>query len=384
MLNMNSPTVQAMLNSLPQGVGNMPVYYGNQPNISTEMQPVPQSTGFSSPYPSPKDMVMQAGSQQQTFSPVPFHTQSRFVGGLNPNPNYGFQQMFAGYNNPYMGYGSNMGIPYGFQTMDEDTRRVYEAALCNNMTYEEHVINQSNLFKALSRTVSKCLNRSEEEAERCERAFDVKYKNDEAQQQQSYMPSRVKKTISVQLVQGDEVVYDPKGSSYIDPNANARNIAYIDHLIEIKNREEYSKAVIFQNIHNTVPESQFYDKDFLYFMNNAGPVLYKSYVEKVLREQKSANASALYNREQFKKTLFENNGIKTKSQQDAIDRFAGRQGVLPNGMLVSPQHNPAISSSFNYNPNTGSFDITPPNFIRDKLEKARSNFMRSIENNKDE
>ena len=30
MLNINSPTVQAMMNNVPQGVGNMPIYYGNQ------------------------------------------------------------------------------------------------------------------------------------------------------------------------------------------------------------------------------------------------------------------------------------------------------------------------------------------------------------------
>ncbi len=439
MLNLNSPTVQAMINSLPQGVGNMPVFYGNQPTITTEIQPVPQSTGFVSPYPSPKDMVMRAGveqQQQQVYTPVQFSAQnqfagamnqnpnygfqqqaynpqfsaqnqfaggmnpnpnygfqqqacnpqfsaqSRYVGGMNPNPNYGFQQMFTGYDNPYMGYGQNMGIMYGTQYMDDDTRQIYEASVLNNVTYEEQLSNTSNLFKSLSRTVSKCLGRSEEDAERCEKQFDIKYPNQE--QQNSYLPSKEKRTISVKLMRGDEVVYEPSKTSYVDPHANARNMAYVDHLINISERQERMKQAIFQNIHDTAPEREFYDKDFLYFMNNAGPVLYKSLIAKQVRDQRSANAAALYNRELFKKTLFENNGIKTKTQRDAIDRFTGRNGILPNGMRVSPQHDPSIASSFRYNPNTGSYDITPPNFIRDRLEQARGNFIKSVENNKDQ
>lgn len=43
MLNMNSPTVQAMLNNTPQGFGNMPVYFGNTPTvIETVQQAAPQ------------------------------------------------------------------------------------------------------------------------------------------------------------------------------------------------------------------------------------------------------------------------------------------------------------------------------------------------------
>ena len=36
MLNANSPTVQALLNSTPPGTGNMPVYFGNTPTMTTE------------------------------------------------------------------------------------------------------------------------------------------------------------------------------------------------------------------------------------------------------------------------------------------------------------------------------------------------------------
>jgi len=47
-------------------------------------------------------------------------------------------------------------------------------------------------------------------------------------------------------------------------------------------------------------------------------------------------------------------------------------------MPVSPQHDPSISSSFSYNPVTGTYDIKPPGFIADRLEAARQRFINSI------
>ena len=204
MLNMNSPTVQAMLNNLPQGVGNMPVYYGNTPTVTSEI-----STQPTIPYPSPKEMLIQSG-QNNIYSPTSFAPRN-IVGGYNP----GYQTAFDGYSNPYMGYGAYGG--YQFSPMDDDARLRLEAAWFNGLTYDEQLRSESNLYKKISRIVSRNVGRDEETANDCEKAFDIynKYPNPEQIQRKPIRP------IHIQLKVGDTVVADMKPS-----NVNIRDRNY--------------------------------------------------------------------------------------------------------------------------------------------------------------
>lgn len=379
MLNINSPTVQAMMNNVPQGVGNMPIYYGNQPQMTSQIQaqPVQNSTGFSTPYPSPKDMVMQAGVQHhaQTYYPTSFTPQNNLVGGYNP----GYQAAFQNYSNPYMGYGSYMG--YGLMNgpnpmfMDDMSRAVYYNAIANGMTYDEQLKNDEKLYKSISRIVSKGIGRDEEEAKKCESFFDIR--NIDPPQVSLY-EVRSHSPMQVALVRGDQQITKVYDCKIKDPSENARNIDSVNRIVDMMNREMAHKERTFDLLHQNAPERMFDDKDFMYFMNNAGGPIYADYAERQLRIQRQSNASALYNAQEFRKRLLESNGIKTKDQISAIDRFTNINGTLPNGMSVSPQHDPRISSSFSYNPVTGSYDIQAPGFIKDRLEAARQRFINSI------
>ena len=173
MLNMNSPTVQAMLNNTPQGFGNIPIYYGSAPVMTQTVQPIQQNTN-QIPYPSPKEMLANAG-QSTVYQPTQFMPQNNIVGGYNPN----FQNIFAGYNNPYMGYGTYGGFPsynnqsYFMAPPDEDSRDRLEVAINNGLTYDEQLLQESNLYKSISRLVSKNIGRNEDEAKECEDAFNI-------------------------------------------------------------------------------------------------------------------------------------------------------------------------------------------------------------------
>lgn len=377
MLNINSPTVQAMMNNLPQGVGNMPVYFGNQPQVTTQVQaqPVQNSTGFSTPYPSPKDMVMQAGMQQQAYYPTSFAPQNNLVGGYNP----GFQAAFQNYSNPYMGYGSYMG--YGMMGginpayMDDMSRAVYYNAIANGLSYDDQLKNDELLYKSISKVVSKGLGRTEEEAKQCEATFDIVQPQ---QMQNSLYEVRPHNPMQVVLVRGDEEVTEVVKTKVIDPYQNTQTVDTVARIADMMARENFQKERTFELLHQNAPERMFDDKPFMYFMNNAGGPIYADYAERTLRIQKANNATALYSAQEFRKKLLESNGIQTKSQINAIDRFASRNGILPNGMPVSPQHDPSIASSFTYNPATGSYDIKPPGFIKDRLEAARQRFIQTI------
>lgn len=381
MLNINSPTVQAMMNNLPQGVGNMPVYFGNQPQVTTQIQtqPVQSGTGFSTPYPSPKDMVMQAGMQHQGYYPTSFAPQNNLVGGYNP----AFQAAFQNYSNPYMGYGSYMG--YGMigginpAYMDDMSRAVYYNAIANGLSYEDQLQNDKKLYTSISKIVSKGLGRTEEEAKRAEATFDI-VQPESAPAKNYLYEVRPHNPMHVVLTKGDQEVSEVIETKVIDPYQNSQAIDYVARISDMMAREKFCKERTFELLHQGAPERMFDDKSFMYFMNNAGGPIYADYAERTLRMQKANNAAALYNAQEFRRKLLESNGIQTKSQINAIDRFATRNGigVLPNGMYVSPHHDPSISSSFTYNPVTGSYDIKPPGFIKDRLEAARQRFIQTI------
>lgn len=363
MLNMNSPTVQAMLNNLPQGVGNMPVYYGNTPNITSQTIPQQNST----PYPSPKEMVIQAG-QNNIYAPTSFDSRN-IVGGYNP----GYQTAFADYSNPYMGYGTYGGF-YNLQ-LDEDARARLETANFNRISYDEQLIGESKLFKSISRIVSKNIGRDEQLASECESTFDIYNKYPQPEQ----VNKKPIKPIHIKLKIGDTVVADVKPANCnIREKYYTRNSGFIE---EMKFREAHRKYETLRRqnqLYDSALERQFDNMDMLTFFNNAGMLITDS-LNRELQQQLTVNSSQMYDKQAFRKRLLENNGLRSRSEKDAVERYVGRYGIMPDGRPVSPGHDPAVASSFSYDPRTGQYSVTAPNFIRDRMERARESFIRSID-----
>lgn len=360
MLNINSPTVQAMMQNVPQGVGNMPVYFGNTPALSSEQQQI------STPYPSPKEMLMQSG-QQNVYEQTSFMPRN-IVGGYNP----GFEAAFGGYINPYMGYGYS---GYGFNPMiplDEETKLTLALAEANGLDYNEQIKMESELYKKLSRITSKNCNRSDDETKHFEKYFDVYDKNPSPKDQFYKKPISL---MHVQIKVGDNIVADM-------PSSNI-GVCYTPSKVfdDMRTRDMMVKNATLQNynnLYNNASERRMDNVDMLDFFNNHAGSLLMEDIDYMVRMQTATNAAMVYNKDKFQK-LLNNNGIKSRSQRNAVDRFVGRYGIMPDGRPVSPGHDPAVASSFSYNPNTGQYNITAPNFISDRLEKARQSFIRSID-----
>lgn len=381
MLNLNSPTVQAMMqNSTSQGFGNIPTYYGNSPVIGTENQPVQQ---FQTPYPSPKDMIANQG-QQNIYQQTSFTTQPRnIVGGYNP----GYNAAFSNYYNPYMGYGTYGGYGnnyYGYQNqyafpLDEDARERLESANNNNLTYDEQLITESNIYKRLSRIVSKALGRSDEEARECEARFDIynKYPTPE------YTPEKQIEPMHVVIMCGDDILYESNpdttnSSSYYRSNNNRIGM-YVENVkMQNRNREAaIDRAQTF--MYNQAIERKFDGVGLLEYLNHGSAVIGADYLSKQTQSYNNTLVGRVYDKNNFRKRLLENNGLRPREELKAVDRFVGRYGYLPNGTPISPQHDPGLSSCFSYDPSTGSYNITAPNFIKDRLEAARTRFIKSLD-----
>lgn len=379
-INLNSPTVQAMLNNTPYGVGNLPVYFGSAPTITGTVEPVQNQSVQQMPFPSPKEMLT-SGGQSMIYNPTTFAQQPNFVGGYNPS----FNAAFSGYTNPYMGVGTYGGFPsYGYSPfqyvpMDEDARDRLMRAEINGLTYDEQLEEDSKILKAMSRIVSKNLGRSEEEAKECEEAFDI-YNKYPKQEQNNQYEMKSLKTLHIQIKVGDEVVADfnPENTRIHHQDYN-RNVSTIEMM---KYRYDFDKAAKIQRcnqLYGAAPERQFDHTEMVDFFNNGAGVVMADMMTKEMYSRLAAGVSQLYDNAKFKQQLFENNGIRTKAKKTAIERFTGRYGVMPDGRPVSPGNDPAVAESFSYNPATGQYTVTAPNFIQNRLEQARQSFIRSLE-----
>lgn len=372
MLNVNSPTVQAMLGNIPQGYGNMPVYFGNTPTIEPAVVQPPVSSPANNqiPFPSPKEMLMQGG-QQTIYNQTGFAPRN-IVGAYNP----GYQAAFTGYSNPYMGAYAYPGFNNYFQVpMDQDAQDRLEAATLNGISYDEQLKEESNLYKNISRIVSKSIGRSEEKTKECAAAFDIycKYPQEETIEKRKIKP------LHVQLKIGDKVISDIKTEATTISQSYYRNTIFVEQMKYRQHLNEMQRIARCNQLYERAPERMFDNVNLLEFFNDCAGVLMADTLSRELYNQSIKRTSQAYNKDEFRKRLLENNGLKTREQTNALDRFVGRYGFMPDGRPVSPAHDPAVASSFSYDPKTGQYNVTAPNFIRDRLERARESFIRSID-----
>ena len=399
MLNINSPTVQSMLKNLPQGFGNLPVYMGNTPTITTETVQASNNeqeinnTGAQMPFPSPKEMLI-SGGQNQIYGPSSFYPQQSM---MYPQQQYGYmngQQMngynynsnisnaFNGYYNPYIGYGTYSGYqqPQPQVPMDNDTLERIEAARANGISYDQQLREESNLYKTISRIVSKNLNRDEEEAKECEKAFDI-YNKYPAQEDMFGKRKEIKFLKVSVFVDGKEVVAanSPEKIQVINQDYE-RNARYVEQMKINQVFRNNAIANAMNQLYMNAPERMLDNMDLLDFFNTGAGILMADSLIRKLYKQNMTLSAQTYDKANFKKRLLSNNGVRSRSEVGAVERFVGRYGIMPDGRPVSPGRDPAIATSFSYDPKTGQYSVTAPNFISDRLERARSAFIRSIDN----
>lgn len=386
MLNMNSPTVQAMMQNVPQGIGNMPVYYGNTPVVTSQDQ---------TPYPSPKEMLTQVGQQNiyaptsmqpnypyfnsmsqygGYYNPYTVQPQQQFVGGYNP----GFDAAFSGYSNPYMGYGYSgygMGGYNVPQYVNEEQRMNQMLADMNGVEYDEQLRSESNLYKAMARIVGNTQDFSDEKIKELEDYYEP-YKKEIKSNQVPYYYRPPIEHPKVILKRADGVSVEVNNL----PAENYMNSSEFDRKVV---QSAYLKAgyqTSYQMLYKSASERQMDNADLYDFFNGCAPRLMSENIMRDIKMQSMSMASRMYNSQKFLELLKNNGQVKSRSQERAIERFVGRYGVMPDGRPVSPGHNPAVAQSFSMNTQTGQIEIQAPNFIANRIDQARKQFIASLDN----
>lgn len=417
-----SPTIQTMIQNTPQGQGNIPLYdngqsinynqyqmqqeqnsyhRGSMPSIDQlqqqgyqfpynpymgyggYQQPPQFATAIQNmPYPSPKEMVM--NGQNNIYQPIGFAPRN-IVGGYNP----GYNQAFANYSNPYMGYGSYGGFPQQqFIQLDPVTASINNAAMINGVTYMDQLTMESSISKSLSRLVAANVGRSEEETEQICSTYDIYNRDERRNKYLSDLYSRPKSTLVVAIsIDGKIVGETSSPNNSVEINEIRMKNSSIPEMIRradfIQTQYEQKCAILHQN----AIERKYDNKGMIEFLTECIPELVYQESERKFREYRNNFSARIYDSERFR-ALLKANGVKSMDEQRALDRYVARYGYMPDGRPVSPGHDPGISASFIPNPKTGFIDVKypgtvePPSFLAKTLEAEKARFLESL-NNKD-
>lgn len=408
------------------GYKDMPIVYRNVPNEGEFNRPP-----WVSPNPTPKDMVMQAGSQEQNrrINPYGYLSQPQYgvqqpiqpsypygyspyqpayypsyvqmqqpapTGYYQPYPQFGYNHpVFAGYSNPYMGQGSYSGIETARQQYYQSDPEYYNR-LCkaqeNEISYEQQLKMETRFWKQLSRICSAGMGRSEEETKKREELYDPVEPNIEmfkspAQRSKEYYESQIIPPKIVSITKGDKVVYTNKGKRPRCANYNTFNyqVAYVELF-----RQQEEKAYINRTIKNNylyehAVERQMDNCSLMELFNEQmWKLTYDSYQREAARQK--ADATRVFQKNQFLQRLDRDRlrfsqSVDQNYMQKYLDRQAanitltesgnirGKPGFMPNGEPLSPGVDPSLSDSFEYNPETKELEINMPKWMMDKLKR---------------
>lgn len=351
-------------------------YYGqNTPNMSYYQQPV----------------QYQAQPQYQMVQPQPQYQNVQYYQSQYSNPQYYQQPMQNTYYQAQPRYQNNARVVYydnqyiNLDTLDDETRINLEGAIVNGVSYEEQVRTESEIYKMLSRAVSKAIGRSEEEAKRCEEHFNVvdrieQLKEQEFERKCRRINNRV--NIKASIVYKGEVVYS--GESFDSPDyAGDRmqdNVERCEQIIKRDAIMKENREMAFITMHNSAIERKYDHTDMLEFFNGGGAseVTQQIFMQR-LKTAKSRLVGSVYDKDNFRTRLIKNNSRMSPYKEKQVKKLVGRYGYHPNGMPISPQHDPMLSDCFAYNLETGVLEVTMPDYMQRAFDRARNKFMTSVD-----
>ncbi len=467
MFNMNSPIVQKMLRETPPPAGNFQYGYGNTPTLETVYTRSPDPVSASdpsqvvrtteAPFPTPKQMVMNAGMQQQLINPlmsapmpgmIPMATAYGQMGGYpmySPQPYVpggtmvgGVPNILQGYYNPYMGYGSYMGlynnnqqngVQYRMPQQWEIPYLTYEqfaimqAGMLSGLDYDGQLACTSDVMHTMCASVSAYLGEDQERAAKRASFYDIQYrgggdgkpksvKEMMEEQERNARWNQPDADIVVKIMSGDEVIC-----------SNTAHEAHIQHLKDPKSRMWEGSHVDFaamvqrwnyalaswekwrNECYNNAIERQYdHCEGGLPGFFNTGMVAIsrEMWREENQRRLNYLSVRGQYNSDEYIRKLMETS--ISERQMRYINRFSTRKsgmikepeidyktglirgsedGMLPNGQMVQPTTDPRVASSFYMDPVTGEFSVKAPDFKKDNrtmdaIAMARERFMQQI------
>ena len=410
MFNLNSPIIQQMMNDINPNNGTGYI----NPGLYASQQPVQA-------FPDPMQMSMM---QQQAR--LQQNTQSYGTGNM-VNP-----LLMQGYSNPYfspsgqvpnfsvavnsympnylnMQYGNNyqdiraydptLDPYYGYDPTDEHSRSVMENAIYSGVTYMDQLQTDIEIFqKGLNIFFKNTNNTGPDIQEKVKKHFSIQEKKINTTNPFMMDLSRSSSKIDcskmvVLIMKGEEVVskqtkyipdeYDLAKCEYMAANENNVYRNYLQFKEYVKQRDSY--------LYYSATERLGDGMDMFDFLKNVAPKIVREMKDEDFKKSKINMIMDIYNSEAYRNLIYKNTGKKINPP----NIIQGRNGILPNGMMVSPGVDPRVAEGFIKDATTGRITLTVPDFIKNRVDDSpfregilqremdarKAAFMRSLHDN---
>ena len=101
-------------------------------------------------------------------------------------------------------------------------------------------------------------------------------------------------------------------------------------------------------------------------MKNVAPKIVREMKDQDFNKRKVNMILDIYNSQAYRNLIYKTTGKKINPP----NIIQGRNGVLPNGMLVSPGVDPRVAEGFVRDANTGQITLTVPDFIKNRVDDS--------------
>lgn len=372
-----NPILNNMINSVQPGMENM---YGFQPMNTT--------TNFGAAFMQPQNIGF--AGYNNIYNPYQYNG---IYGGIN-NPYYNaYNMQLEQQRKMYEGYNPNI----------ESSRLIMQSALDNGVSYLEQLNNESNVYKTISRAVSKSCGLSEDQIKERESFYDII--NIGLQSKSMFDPKEDEEfVVDAVLARGDEIIVDSsinKKSDIVKKMQMCAQEAINVMRTEINLENQRIMKILRMNnlFDNSINRKA--DNMSLYEVLNSFACNWSiRNQDEELIIQRRKNIGKLYNREEFKKlqqrlnngAVYEGfaerlRGTAQQKQMEQDDIIRGGYGYLPGGIPTTPGRE-WIGSSIGYNPQDGSINIQCPDFLKQQLAereiKTADNIRNVVANRTDE
>lgn len=422
MFNLNSPTVQYMLNNTPPPpMSNMPVTYGNTPRVETVTMPSPRTVQVS-PYPDPYNMITGVGLSN--YMPMPVYNFGGALSSSPPPPGYNGVPEYRdinqpvmgglpiqGYNNPYMSsytggqYAPMVGGSYFnnyWSGNNEASRRYYryvyaspEDRAAMDMGFEDAAdmqANDLNIITKLAIMAKTALGESQEVIQEIQEKADVKIKelNEESLKRcreynpfdltryQHPMETSVKCTAHIMIKRGDEIIFEVNKNEEDKFDRRVVNKANeCERTLQVTQQIREKNITMHAYMYSKAPERDLDKMSMIDFFNEGFGIIH--YYDRQKEWNKAQHdVTKLFDSDKFKRDLRMNYGtpqarrriaredalnFRTKEQEEkdkAAGLVRGGYGYLPGGIPLDKGVNPNIGSAIAVDKDGGLHISLPP------------------------
>ena len=310
--------------------------------------------GYSNPYFSPSGAVPNFSVAVNSYMPNYMNLQ------------YGTQYPERAYdptNDPF----------YGYDPSDEYSRSIMQNAIDAGITYMDQLQTDNEIFqKGLDIFFRNTNNHSNEAKEKIKQYYTVQEKK--IKPTNPFMMDYSKPTSSVDcsqmvvvIMKGEEIVskidnkpdeYTLARCEYMAANEDIIYKGFIQYREYLKQRDAY--------LYYNSTERQGDGMDMYDFFKNVAPKIVREMKNQDFNKYKVNMISEVYNSKAYRDLIHKMTGRKINPP----NVIQGRNGILPNGMMVSPGIDPRVAEGFVRDANTGKITLTVPDFIKNRVDDS--------------